>query len=59
MENDIKVAMDIPEVDLVLGGHDHIYKVIDCKGVPVVKSGHDFHDFSYVTTYFDVSPKEF
>lgn len=59
MENDIKVAMDIPEVDLVLGGHDHIYKVIDCKGVPVVKSGHDFHDFSYVTTYFDVSPEEF
>ena len=57
--NDLKVAMDIPEVDMVLGGHDHHYKVIDCDGVPVIKSGHDFHDFSMISLYFDVSGEEF
>ena len=57
--NDVKVAMDIPEIDMVLGGHDHHYKIIDCKGVPVVKSGHDFHDFSIISLYFDVSKTEF
>ena len=58
-DNDFRVATDIPEIDLVLGGHDHNYKVVNCQGVPVVKSGHDFQEFSQITVYFDVSEEEF
>ncbi len=27
MPNDLKLAKEVPEFDLVLGGHDHDYKV--------------------------------
>jgi 5'-nucleotidase len=44
MPNDVILAEQVPEIDLVLGGHDHFYKTsTDSEGCTrVVKSGSDF-----------------
>ena len=52
--NDHRLAMEVPEIDLILGGHDHdvYYEVVN--GVPVIKSGTDFRNLSRIT----VQPRE-
>ena len=49
--NDERLAREAPEIDLVLGGHDHHYAVKEVKetGVWYVKSGCDFRHLSRVT----------
>ena len=46
--NDRRLAIAVPEVDLILGGHDHDYEVQWVAGTCIVKSGSDFRSFSRV-----------
>ena len=32
--NDIKLAENVPEIDLILGGHDHHYEIIQVNRQP-------------------------
>lgn len=52
MPNDIKLAESCDEIDLILGGHDHIYAVEKINGKTILKSGTDFFNFSKVTLNF-------
>ncbi|KAL8575905.1 hypothetical protein ACOMHN_027303 [Nucella lapillus] len=47
--NDEKLAESVPEVDLVLGGHDHDYGIQQVNGKYVLKSGTDFRNCSKLT----------
>ncbi|PHJ20573.1 5 - c-terminal domain-containing protein [Cystoisospora suis] len=49
--NDEKLAREVPDIDLILGGHDHEYTTKIINGVPIVKSGSDFREFSSITLY--------
>lgn len=51
--NDIKLAENCEDIDLILGGHDHVYEVQQVNGRYVVKSGTDFRQFSKITVNFD------
>lgn len=46
--NDIRLADSVPEIDLILGGHDHDYEIIKRPNCYVVKSGTDFREFSLI-----------
>lgn len=46
--NDIRLADSVPEIDLILGGHDHDYEIIKRPNSYVVKSGTDFREFSLI-----------
>ncbi|KAK7204593.1 5'-nucleotidase [Myxozyma melibiosi] len=48
--NDIDLANSVPEgtLDLILGGHDHIYNHITVNNTPVIRSGSDFRQLSYL-----------
>mmetsp|Transcript_54477 Transcript_54477/g.129851 ORF Transcript_54477/g.129851 Transcript_54477/m.129851 type:complete len:585 (+) Transcript_54477:108-1862(+) len=52
--NDEKLAAEVPEVDIILGGHDHHYDVKPCgpHGTYVLKSGTDFRDITAVRLEF-------
>jgi 5'-nucleotidase len=69
--NDIRLAENVPEVDLILGGHDHVYEkrkvgyninvfffkcLIQVNGTYILKSGTDFRQFSKVTLDFKENP---
>ena len=49
--NDERLAVEVPEIDLVLGGHDHHYasKKTEPHGTWYVKSGADFRYLSKIT----------
>lgn len=47
--NDIRLSDSVPEVDLILGGHDHEYEVIKRPNSYIIKSGTDFREFSKIT----------
>lgn len=47
--NDIRLADSVPEIDLILGGHDHDYDIIERPNCYVIKSGTDFREFSIIT----------
>eukprot|EP01063_Lacrimia_lanifica_P000621 TRINITY_DN10325_c0_g1_i1.p1 TRINITY_DN10325_c0_g1~~TRINITY_DN10325_c0_g1_i1.p1 ORF type:complete len:896 (+),score=307.61 TRINITY_DN10325_c0_g1_i1:125-2812(+) len=48
LENDELLAEKVPDIDLILGGHDHIYAHHVINDTHVVKSGSDFKQFSMV-----------
>ncbi|KPJ08087.1 Trifunctional nucleotide phosphoesterase protein YfkN [Papilio machaon] len=50
--NDIKLAEGCTEIDLILGGHDHVYEVLEINNKYVVKSGTDFRQFSKINLTF-------
>lgn len=54
--NDIRLAESVPEIDLILGGHDHVYEKRKVNGTIILKSGTDFRQFSVVTLDFRQSP---
>ncbi|XP_073972229.1 5'-nucleotidase isoform X2 [Rhodnius prolixus] len=56
LPNDEKLAKCCDEIDLILGGHDHIYLVNKVNGKYVVKSGTDFHNFSKIYITFENGP---
>lgn len=47
--NDLILAQNCPKLDLILGGHDHVYEIIKVDHLNVVKSGTDFRQFSKIT----------
>lgn len=51
--NDIRLAENVEEIDLVLGGHDHDFGIREIAGKMVVKSGTDFRNFGLVTLTFN------
>ncbi|KAL1115309.1 hypothetical protein AAG570_007340 [Ranatra chinensis] len=54
--NDARLAENCPEIDLVLGGHDHVYEVRQFDGRYVIKSGTDFRQLSKITLKFNSGP---
>lgn len=44
--NDIRLASESNGVDLILGGHDHEYGVLEVNGILIVKSGSEFRYLS-------------
>lgn len=47
--NDIELATNCQKLDLILGGHDHVYEIVKINHLNVVKSGTDFRNFSKIT----------
>lgn len=47
--NDIQLAQHCPRLDLILGGHDHVYEIVKINNINVIKSGTDFRQFSRIT----------
>jgi 5'-nucleotidase len=56
--NDIRLAKEAPEVDLILGGHDHNYVIEVVNGRQIVKSGTDFRDLTTIEIDFDVEEEK-
>ncbi|XP_026728619.1 uncharacterized protein LOC113494469 isoform X2 [Trichoplusia ni] len=50
--NDIKLAEGCDDIDLILGGHDHVYEVLEINNKYVIKSGTDFRQFSKISITF-------
>eukprot|EP00906_Rhabdomonas_costata_P011405 RCo016233 len=50
-ENDERFLQAVPQVDLLLGGHDHFYKVADVDGVKLIKSSADFQNTTYIQVF--------
>ncbi|XP_028410070.1 uncharacterized protein LOC114532703 [Dendronephthya gigantea] len=50
--NDIKLAENVPEINLILGGHDHHYEIREVNGIKIFKSGTDFRHFSEIEVVF-------
>ncbi|XP_045455614.1 snake venom 5'-nucleotidase [Melitaea cinxia] len=50
--NDIKLAEGDTDIDLILGGHDHVYEVLEINNKYIVKSGTDFRQFSKICINF-------
>ena len=55
--NDRELAQKVPQIDLILGGHDHSYitEVDAATGVFIIKSGTDFEEFNDLDVVFDAS----
>lgn len=47
--NDLNLAQHCPKLDLILGGHDHVYEIVKINHLNVIKSGTDFRQFSRIT----------
>ncbi|CAL8082685.1 unnamed protein product [Calicophoron daubneyi] len=67
--NDRKLGATVPEIDMVLGGHDHEYGLewLDDNSDsgahrnhtrPILKSGTDFRTFSHIKLTYDVNVKQ-
>ncbi|CAG2103416.1 unnamed protein product [Medioppia subpectinata] len=62
--NDCRLAENVDQIDLILGGHDHDYEVKIVNGKYIIKSGTDFRQFSKIDITFneqtfDIKVKEF
>uniref|UniRef100_T1P8W7 Nucleotidase n=2 Tax=Musca domestica TaxID=7370 RepID=T1P8W7_MUSDO len=49
--NDVNLAEHCPGIDLILGGHDHVYEIKEVNGIKIIKSGTDFRQFSKITIH--------
>ncbi|RWS01134.1 trifunctional nucleotide phosphoesterase protein YfkN-like protein [Dinothrombium tinctorium] len=61
--NDCRLAENVDEIDLILGGHDHVYEVKKVNEKFIVKSGTDFRQLSKITinlfgNKFDINVQE-
>ena len=43
------MTKEVPELDLILGGHDHDVFIDTVNGVPLIKSGTDFRNFTNIS----------
>ncbi|XP_021696045.1 uncharacterized protein LOC5575910 isoform X2 [Aedes aegypti] len=46
--NDIELAKQSGHIDLILGGHDHVFEILNIEDTHVIKSGTDFRQFSRI-----------
>lgn len=46
--NDVELAKQCPSIDLILGGHDHVFEVQTVNSIKIIKSGSDFRQFSKI-----------
>ena len=55
------LASKVPEIDLILGGHDHSYiaEVDPTTGIVLIKSGSDFEEFSDFDVLFNATEAEY
>jgi len=58
--NDVALASQVPEIQLILGGHDHDYFVesVAPHGTMIFKSGTDFREFSIIHVALPATPEE-
>ncbi|XP_071038162.1 trifunctional nucleotide phosphoesterase protein YfkN isoform X2 [Parasteatoda tepidariorum] len=54
--NDCRLAENVDEIDIILGGHDHVYEIKKVNGKYIIKSGTDFREFSKLTLDFNSKP---
>jgi len=56
LPNDQLLAASVPSIDIILGGHDHMYvsEVNKETGVFIIKSGTDFEEFSDINIQFGI-----
>lgn len=47
--NDMILAQNCDKLDLILGGHDHVYEIVKVNNLNIIKSGTDFRQFSKIT----------
>ena len=57
--NDVRLAKEVQELDLVLGGHDHHYEKRQVGRTIVLKSGCDFREFSHIGVSFTTQGPHF
>lgn len=50
--NDSRLAANVDEIDLILGGHDHVFDVRKVNDKFIIKSGTDFRQFSNIEITF-------
>lgn len=50
--NDINLAEKVNDIDLILGGHDHVFEVLKVNNKYIIKSGTDFRQFSKISLKF-------
>ena len=56
LPNDERLAAAVPELDCILGGHDHDYGCYPTAEAPrIIKSGSDFREMSRVTIELDLA----
>ena len=55
-DNDVRLAEKVPEIDLILGGHNLVYEKRKVNGTYILKSGSDFRQFSTISLDFRESP---
>lgn len=55
------LAKSVPEIDFILGGHDHSYvtEVDPATGVFLIKSGTDFEEFNNLDVLFEASESDY
>jgi len=53
---DINLARRCPDIDVILGGHDHGYYGAMASGVPLINSGTDFRDLTEVCVVLPEEP---
>lgn len=53
--NDILLAENCNEIDLILGGHDHVYEHMKINNKYIIKSGTDFRQMSKITLDFSTA----
>ena len=58
---DRHLAAEVPEIDFILGGHDHLYvnEVDSTTGAVLIKSGTDFEEFSNFDVFFNTSLEDY
>lgn len=53
--NDIRLAENCEDIDIILGGHDHVYEIKNINNKYIIKSGTDFRQFSKITISFEAN----
>jgi len=46
--SDRRLAREVPEIDMIFGGHDHTYLVEKVNATWIVKSGTDFRELTHI-----------
>ena len=48
LPNDKRLADKVEDLDIILGGHDHMSTVVNINDTLICKSGTDFREFSII-----------